>query len=197
MLDQILQGIERDGWAVVPGLLAEADLARLNQFVLEHREDFLPACVGAQGQRQRREEIRGDHTLWLDPDDPQEFLHPIFEHLNQLRDLINERFYLGLKDYECHLALYPPGSFYKKHLDRFEKNSSRRLSFIFYLNLSWEEEWGGELVLYHQEGQMMKRILPMPGTFVCFLSDEFPHEVLPATHERRSLTGWMHTKIIN
>jgi hypothetical protein len=28
------------------------------------------------------------------------------------------------------------------------------------------------------------------------MSDEFPHEVKAAQNERRSFTGWMHTKII-
>jgi SM-20-related protein len=33
-------------------------------------------------------------------------------------------------------------------------------------------------------------VLPEGGTLVCFLSDRFHHEVLPARRERLSVTGW-------
>lgn len=196
MVDQILQELEKDGFCHLPSLLDEKQIRELNSYIEQHKPEFQAARVGSQGQRQRVESIRGDYTLWLDPSAPAEPIQPLIHHLNQLRERINARFYLGLQEYECHLAYYPPGTFYKKHLDRFEKNSSRRLSFIFYLNKEWKEEWGGELVTYDQQGKIIKMISPMPGSFVCFLSDEFPHEVRPSSHERRSLTGWMHTKII-
>jgi SM-20-related protein len=34
-------------------------------------------------------------------------------------------------------------------------------------------------------------ILPLAGRLVCFRSDQIEHEVLPATRERLSLTGWL------
>jgi SM-20-related protein len=74
--------------------------------------------------------------------------------------------------------------------------SSRRLSFIFYLNEVWDKNDGGELVIYNKAGEVLDTLLPMPGSFITFLSDEFPHEVRPSLKERRSFTGWMHTKII-
>jgi SM-20-related protein len=55
---------------------------------------------------------------------------------------------------------------------------------------------GGELVIFDKDHKEITAIYPTPGTFICFLSEEFPHEVRPAKIERRSLTGWMHTKII-
>jgi SM-20-related protein len=33
--------------------------------------------------------------------------------------------------------------------------------------------------------------LPLAGRLVCFRSDQIEHEVIAATRERRSLTGWM------
>jgi len=33
-------------------------------------------------------------------------------------------------------------------------------------------------------------ITPSLGTIVVFLSEEFPHEVLPAKSDRYSITGW-------
>ncbi|MFP5505881.1 MAG: 2OG-Fe(II) oxygenase, partial [Gammaproteobacteria bacterium] len=39
-------------------------------------------------------------------------------------------------------------------------------------------------------------VLPQGGTFVCFLSDRFHHEVLPATRERMSVTGWFKVRAV-
>ena len=37
-------------------------------------------------------------------------------------------------------------------------------------------------------------VLPRGGTLVVFLSDRFPHEVLPARRERLSLAGWFRRR---
>jgi SM-20-related protein len=34
------------------------------------------------------------------------------------------------------------------------------------------------------------KVLPSFGTIVVFLSEEFPHEVLPAKRDRYSIAGW-------
>jgi SM-20-related protein len=34
-------------------------------------------------------------------------------------------------------------------------------------------------------------VLPLGGRLVTFLSDGLPHEVLPASRERISITGWL------
>lgn len=196
MVDQILRELEREGYSFVQSLLSTEDLARMNTFFDSHKTQFQAAKVGSKDNRQRIESVRGDYTFWLDPMNPPAEFKKLFAFLNGLRDKINSRFYLGLQEYECHLAFYPPGTFYNKHLDRFEKNSSRRLSFIFYLNSEWSEENGGELVFYDQQGKIIRKFYPMPGSFITFLSDEFPHEVKAGNKERRSFTGWMHTKII-
>ena len=36
--------------------------------------------------------------------------------------------------------------------------------------------------------------LPQAGTLALFLSADMPHEVLPATRERLSLTGWFRRR---
>ncbi len=196
-IEQILLDLESTGFSLRPGLIPSADLAALAAFVDDHRTEFRPAKVGTGPGRKLAEGLRGDETYWLDPLAPPEPFTGVFSFLELLRTSVNERFYLGLKQYECHLACYPPGAAYGLHLDRFNSDSSRSLSFVFYLNQSWETAQGGELVLYGPGGVERARISPTPGTFVCFLSADFPHEVRPARRERRSLTGWMHTKLIN
>lgn len=196
MVDQIIQDLNEKGWCFRPMMLDPEHLAKINGFFDLHKVEFVPAKVGPKENKIRNIEVRGDYTFWLDPRDPPDVFAPIIDFLSELKQLINARLFLGLQEFECHLAYYPPGTFYKKHSDRHSKTSSRSLSFIFYLNENWEKENGGELVIYHQDGSIMETITPTPGAFVCFLSEDFPHEVKRGNEERRSLTGWMHTKII-
>lgn len=196
MLDQIIQDIQKQGWSHAKGVLTKEQLIHIQSFFEDHLDEFVQAKVGQGVEKAYVPTIRGDFTFWLEPLQPNVIFSSVFAMLNSLRLAINENFFMNLKQYECHLAYYPVGTFYKKHSDCFEKESSRALSFIFYVHEEWEKENGGELVIYNKKGEVLGEITPEPGSFVCFLSAEFPHEVKTATKERRSLTGWMHTKLI-
>ncbi len=197
LIDQIIRETSSQGWCFLPRLLSDQDLTLINQFIDQHKGDFVAAKVGKGSNQARREEIRGDYTLWLDPLSPPEPFRPAVQFLDQLLVALNRELFLGVKEFETHLAYYPPGTFYKTHLDKHEQNSSRAFSFVFYLNQEWSEENGGELVIYNKENKALTTVFPKPGSMICFLSEDFPHEVKAAKCERRSLTGWMHTKIIN
>lgn len=193
MLEQIIQDISHQGWSYQLNVI---DKERLSLLTPMFSADFAPARVGKEQALQRLEAIRGDFIFWLDPLNVPNELAKEFHLLEELKQELNRNFFLGLKEFEAHLAKYPVGTFYKKHIDRFALDSSRSLSFIFYLHEEWNPEDGGELVLYNHEGEVVKTILPTPGSMICFLSGDFPHEVKTCSRERRSLTGWMHTKII-
>jgi SM-20-related protein len=193
---QVLRDIHEQGWSYRTDILSLEQVRQINQFINRERLNFKAALVGKGIGRKRIEEIRGDFTYWLDPLNPPVVISEIMENLNSFKNELNRQFYLGLKEYECHLAYYPVGTHYNKHLDRFEMESSRTISFVFYLNEDWSEQDGGELVLYKKNGEILANCLPTAGSFACFLSGDFPHEVKTAGKERRSLTGWMHTKII-
>ena len=111
---------------------------------------------------------------------------------------MNQHFYMGLASLETHLAIYPVGAVYQKHLDQFnagqaQQLNTRKLSSILYLNQEWQDSDGGELRLYVNEDEWLD-ILPAGGRLVLFLSAQFWHEVLPAKRERLSLTGWFRTR---
>lgn len=194
MLDKIIKDIEKQGWSTCEDIVDQKALKQIQQLF---NEDFLPAKIGKGENKNYHAEVRGDLIQWIDILNPSPLLEPYLNIIQNLKNQLNQNFFLGIKDFECHLAKYPVGSFYKKHLDRFSNDSSRVFSFIFYLHEEWEDNNGGELVLYDKKNTVLKIIDPRPGTLVCFLSDEFPHEVLVSKKERRSLTGWMHTKILN
>ena len=193
-LDPLLDDLAEQGWAIATNALP-ADLtlelaqecrARANQGALQ------PAGVGRGSAHGVQEGVRGDHIQWLEPGQcaaGDRYL----AMLDDLRGQLNQALYLGLEDYEGHFALYPPGTFYQKHLDRFRDDDRRAVSAVFYLNSDWLPEQGGALRLYLADGRELD-VLPEAGTLVLFLSADLPHEVLPATRERLSLTGWLRRR---
>jgi SM-20-related protein len=193
MLDQMVRDIKDKGWSFRENILTGHDMSLINGFFDTHRSEFSPAMVGKGQSRQRDERIRGDHTYWIDPLNPPPEFARTLQIIGGLKATLNRELFLGAKDYECHLAYYEPGTYYQKHIDRFASDSSRVLSFAFYLHQNWRQGDGGELVLYEEK---TVEISPLPGSLMVFLSDGLAHEVRPAKIERRSFTGWMHSKII-
>ncbi len=193
--DPIIDGILADGYGVADNFLLPDEVQRLSKRLRDRREQgqFRAAGIGNQNTTVEKQ-IRGDEILWLDEADavPEElaFLNRIGEFVQY----INRTCYLGLRDYEFHYALYPAGTFYKRHLDQFRTDSRRRLSVICYLNPDWQESDGGQLALYlpSENGpEQTVTLTPVGGRLVCFESGKLEHEVLPATRERLSVTGWL------
>ena len=102
---------------------------------------------------------------------------------------LNRSCYTGITGYEFHFALFDKGSFYRKHLDQFQDNSSRQFSMITYLNENWQPEDGGELCIY--DGDVTQKIAPTNRKTVFFKSNELVHEVLETNKPRLSVTGWL------
>ncbi|WP_461100573.1 2OG-Fe(II) oxygenase [Spirosoma koreense] len=196
LFEPIIDGILTDGYGVADQFLTSAEVEALTSHLRNRRQagQFRSAGIGNQ-QVTVENTIRGDEILWLNADtatsDEAAFLHRI----DAFVDYLNETCYLGLREHEFHYAVYPVGTFYKRHLDQFRSDSRRKLSVIYYLNAGWQEADGGQLALYlpSSDGQSEQQvtILPMAGRLVCFESGRLEHEVLPATRERLSITGWL------
>jgi len=60
---------------------------------------------------------------------------------------------------------------------------------ISYLNENWNENDGGELLIYQNYNN--QKINPEQGTTVFFKSNELQHEVLVTKKQRMSITGWL------
>lgn len=196
-LERIVDGLAETGRSVYPGFLSPDEVTALREeaFGLLQGGSFRQAGVGRGAELDLRPEIRSDLIHWLEGpySDPQ---RRYLDQIEELRLALNRALYLGLFSFEGHLAIYPPGAFYKKHLDRFQTASHRIVSCILYLNKDWREEHGGWLRTYDgpEEGSAYQDVLPMGGTLVTFLSGAVHHEVLPATRERVSLTGWFRSR---
>ncbi|WP_421683132.1 2OG-Fe(II) oxygenase [Stutzerimonas urumqiensis] len=188
--DPLIEGLAARGWSVQPCFLANDLTAELAAECrrLAAGDALSPAGIGRGSAQVVHEAIRGDHILWLD-----EGFSPVCDRyltlMASLRQALNQAFFLGLDEFECHFAAYPPGAFYKTHLDRFRDDDRRTVSVVLYLNPDWQPGDGGELRL-HLPGLEPVDVAPVAGTLAVFLSGEVPHEVLPTATERLSLTGW-------
>ncbi len=193
-VDFIAHALESRGYVVLAESLPEVSLkALLEYFTSRASQDFSAAGIGKNESMRHSRAIRTDLTCWIDPGEAASQAY--FLWMEQLRTGLNQRLFLGLNNYECHLALYPEGAFYKKHLDAFKGVSHRMLSSVLYLNPDWHPEDGGELVLYApwDHAHTLEVISPRLGTLVLFLSEDFPHEVKLARKPRQSITGWFRT----
>lgn len=195
-LPDLIDRFAQDGWFVCPDFLDAETVAALREQGARRLEagDFHRASVGRATGASVRDQIRGDSVLWLDPSDADTAEQRYWEQIELLRQTLNRELYLGVADGEYHYAHYPVGAFYKRHLDRFRDDDARAVSCVFYLNDDWQDEQGGQLRIWLDDDQT-REVAPQGGTLVCFLSDRFPHEVLPATRERWSITGWMRRRL--
>ncbi|KDP84674.1 2OG-Fe(II) oxygenase [Cupriavidus sp. SK-3] len=145
---------------------------------------------GAAGSLQR--DVRGDRIQWLEAGQS-EARDRYLAIMEVLRIALNRGLFLGLEEYESHFAYYAPGASYLRHRDQFRDDDSRTVSVIIYLNADWLPEHGGALRL-HPEGLSTQDISPVGSRIAVFLSADMLHEVLPATRDRMSLTGWFRRR---
>lgn len=188
--DQIAAAIASSGYAILPSALPLPLLDALYILFSSFDETALKtAGTGRDDTYQVNQAIRQDEIFWLEHRFPETVAYQ--DWAETLRLNLNRRLFLGLFDYECHYAHYPVGAFYRKHIDAFQDSPNRVLSTVLYLNPDWHPGDGGELVLYDESGEKhLEIIAPTYGKLVVFLSQKFPHEVLPAQRSRHSIAGW-------
>ena len=182
------------GWISLTHFLEPELIEALRAELLAYAEDdeLTPALIGRGRRQQRRDDIRGDRTRWLSGAGNAQ--RTLFEHIETLRITLNRSLFIGLEDFEAHYALYPSGARYQRHLDSFRGDNLRRVSLVIYLNPQWDSNDGGLLRLYTSQGALIEEIVPEAGRIVCFLSEEFPHEVTRARRPRASIACWFRIR---
>jgi SM-20-related protein len=159
-----------------------------------HQDHLLKwAQVGRAQEQSQHTHIRSDQIAWIEREQSPACASYL-DLMEQLRMHLNQGLYLGLEEYETHFAFYSPGAAYSKHKDRFHNNDARTISIVIYLNEDWLLEQGGALRLHPHE-LPIHDITPIACRMVVFLSAELLHEVLPATRDRMSLTGWFRRRV--
>ena len=204
-LTTIIDDLTKNGYAICEDFLP----AQIIQALADKAEkryidgEMLVAKTGKNANAQHSA-IRNDSIYWLDEDSLNSSTQTYFAKIMALKAALNQSLFMNLHDIETHLAVYPIGGVYLKHLDQFKQTGNtatpeRQLSSVLYLNDNWQADEGGELRLHLNDAPSNNvsqyiDILPIAGRLVLFLSADFWHEVLPATRNRISLTGWFRMR---
>ncbi|WP_372966434.1 2OG-Fe(II) oxygenase [Marinobacter sp.] len=193
-LDGLADGLAEQAWVEVD-LSARLPAGLLHALrheieILDKTEAMTRAGVGRGADLVKNRSIRRDKIAWMQGcSAPQAELYRFFD---KIREGLNQRLFLGLKRYEAHYATYQEGDFYKCHVDSFRGRASRVVSLVLYLNEGWGLEDGGELRVFDPKNpeSVVGLVRPEDGRAVLFLSEEVPHEVLPARRTRYSIACW-------
>ena len=194
LYERIIADLTKQQFSVIDDFFSDEETNLLRQSLLERYavDGFKKAAVGNRLNQTIVNSIRGDFILWIDEANTNVIETCFFNKIDSMVGYLNKTCFLGIAHKEFHYAIYPEGTFYKKHIDSFQNDDRRKLSFVFYLNeANWLPENGGELVLYLKNKE--QHIYPLPGRVVVFESHVIEHEVKPVFTERLSITGWLKT----
>lgn len=192
---ELVEALAQQGWWIGKHYL---DLALIEPLSTEanqlyQAQTMTAAGIGRGQQFQRNAQIRQDFIHWLNGET--EIQRNYFSQMEALRQLLNRTLFLGLFEFEAHYAIYPPGAYYKKHLDSFQGAANRIISTVTYLNTNWPDHGGGQLHIYAPESdQIIQTVVPEAGTMAIFLSEEIAHEVQTSHFQRASIAGWFRLK---
>ncbi|MEG3766704.1 2OG-Fe(II) oxygenase [Alteromonas sp. 14N.309.X.WAT.G.H12] len=195
----IANDLEKQGYSIRPGALPQDISNALYSYQQDlNSSKYANAGIGRGENFLKTEFVRTDEISWItgESDAGRKWL----DWTSKLQHFLNQKLFLGLFSFESHYAHYSPGAYYKRHYDAFRGEANRILSIVTYLNPGWGQADGGELVLYRDDQDRDGiKVVPLYGTVVVFLSEEFPHEVLPSTRDRYSIAGWfrVNTSINN
>lgn len=197
--EKIISDLLEQQYSIVEDFFSLSEVEELrNSLLNKYEEDnFKKAAIGNRTNEVIAKTIRGDFILWLNEAEAAETEKAFFRKINVFVQYLNKTCFMGILFKEFHYALYPEGTFYKRHLDTFQNDDRRKLSMVCYLNAQdWQPKYGGELVIYTNENGTEKPVIiyPYPGRMVIFESQVLEHEVKPVKTERLSITGWLKTR---
>ena len=190
IFDSLINSYLENKVGIVENFLNASLALRLKNDLLKmySENQFRSAGTGNEMGTQNKS-VRSDVIYWLDRKHDTLLENDFFDLVDKFVAHLNQTCYAGITGYEFHYALYEKGSFYKKHLDQFRNNDSRKYSMIMYLNEDWQAGDGGELNIHHTDN--VQSISPVNGKSVFFKSNEMEHEVVMANKPRMSITGWL------
>lgn len=195
LYENIIADLGSKQYSIIDDFFTADEVKALRASLLQKYDEdsFKKSAIGNRTNEIIKTKVRGDIILWIDEQNINPSEQLFFNKINDLKDYLNRTCFLGINQKEFHYAIYPNGTFYKRHLDTFQNDDRRKLSFVCYLNEeNWKPENGGELVLYLENRE--ETIYPFPGKVVIFESQILEHEVKPVNTPRLSITGWLKTR---
>lgn len=193
--EKVITDLLEQQFSIVDDFFDFNEIEDLRALLLEkyNEDEFRKAAIGNQFSEQIVKSIRGDFISWIDENNLSQTEEVFFNKIDEFVNYMNRTCFLGIQEKEFHYAVYPKGTFYKRHLDTFQNDDSRKLSVVCYLNdEDWKPEYGGELVIFKPLEEI--KVYPLKGRVVIFESQVLEHEVRQVEQMRLSITGWLKTR---
>ncbi|MDA9312870.1 2OG-Fe(II) oxygenase [Vicingaceae bacterium] len=145
----VADSLALNSYAIIDNFLSDQESLNCLDILKQNQEEgkFKKAGIGTSNQFQINSSIRGDEIKWLDETNLSPANQIYMDQINAMMRFFNRSLFLSLKDFECHIAHYTSGTFYRRHLDLLKLSDHRILSFVFYLNPNWQQNDGGEFLL--------------------------------------------------
>lgn len=197
--EQIIDDLLQQQYSIADDFFSDNEVIALRESLLQKYEEdnFKKSAIGNLSNEKIIDAVRGDFILWLNEEESNAAEKAFFNKINDFVQYLNRTCFMGIQNQEFHYALYPEGTFYKRHLDTFQNDSRRKLSMVCYLNeQNWQPDYGGELAIYKDNNgvEVAENIYPVKGRMVIFESQLLEHEVKPVKQPRLSITGWLKTR---
>lgn len=190
----LAQALSEQGFHIMDNFLPTESCRNLRDYAqtLYAQGQFKSSRIGLHQTLQNKLDIRNDRIFWLENESSANHAVEFFlKEIHHLQQELNRLLFLSLQEYEVHFAHYAPGAYYKRHIDQFAQQKTRKISLVYYLNPHWQPEFGGNLELYVESTTIT--VSPLENRLICF-SSELPHEVTVTHQERYSITGWLKTR---
>jgi SM-20-related protein len=187
-LQHYFSDLTNASWSIIPVEL------KITEELLQtaKKKESLFKKAGINHTESQVSRIRSDQIYWLDTKNELDTCERrALKDLTYLQEELKNYFRAPVKEFECHYSIYEKGQFYARHRDTLKVNNKRIFSFVLYLNPSWSEADGGQIVGYENDRVLFK-VQPLAGQLLLFKS-ELEHEVLPVQRTRYALTGWMRS----
>jgi len=191
-IDLAVEKLGADGYSVSTGMLPRDLIVSLaaEQRRREDGGELVAAGTGRGAGLTVGAAQRQTQSSWLSEGSAAERQYLAFAE--RMRLAINRRLFLGLFEFEAQFLRYPPGGFYRRHIDALHGERNRIVSMIAYLNEGWTRDDGGALSVWAAGGvgEPVEEVVPLAGTVVLMLSEDIPHAAQEAQRERRAIAGW-------
>jgi SM-20-related protein len=184
----IANNLRIQGYCVLPNAVPDNITSALYDQI-QHK-DTVSLCLGKRRDPKRLKNlfIHRDERAWIKGKTMAEKLWLTWA--TSLKDFLNQQLDLSLFSYEGYFSHYSPGGFCQKHNGASNKEKSRQLSMITYLNPEWNMGYGGQLIICPQSSpDKIISVSPEISTLVVFMSEQCFHSVLPTWRDQYSIFG--------
>ena len=132
LYEQIISDIVEQGYSICDSFLEPVVVKHLRKHikVLYAENELKKAAIGNRVNESIEKTIRGDYIQWINERDSNSAEEKFFEAINAFKSYLNATCFMGLLHQEFHYAVYPQGTFYRKHIDTFQNDDRRKLSVV-------------------------------------------------------------------